>query len=269
MTDAADYALQLSEAEQQRYRMMAARAYEHEADLWTRAGIVEGARVADVGCGPGAVLAEIGRIVGPTGEVVGVEPGAAPRAAARHELDGLGLSFVEVRDGTGDATGLEAGAWDCVMMRHVLAHNDEAGVGAIVAHLATLVAPGGHVYLVDTDLDLFSLSPPAPGVEQEMRRYGEFQRSRGNQVNVGPQLGSLLRRAGLEVVEHQGRFQCLPGAGIAAGGPVKAAEEAMLASGHVTPEEVESADAARQRFVADPDAVMWVAIFLAIARRPA
>ena len=47
------YVLALSDAEVARYRMMAQRAAEDEADQWAAAGIAAGAVVADVGCGPG------------------------------------------------------------------------------------------------------------------------------------------------------------------------------------------------------------------------
>ncbi len=50
------YALTLDEVETARLRRMASRARRTEATLWKRAGFVSGARVADVGCGPGAVL---------------------------------------------------------------------------------------------------------------------------------------------------------------------------------------------------------------------
>ncbi|MGH3755620.1 MAG: hypothetical protein ACRDRP_23590 [Pseudonocardiaceae bacterium] len=51
------YALQLSEAERARYRFMAESARTEERAQWTAAGIEPGAQVADIGCGPGALLA--------------------------------------------------------------------------------------------------------------------------------------------------------------------------------------------------------------------
>ncbi len=59
------YALQLTDSEVDRYRLMAARARRDEVDLWAEAGIAVGATVADLGCGPGAVAAELAEIVGP------------------------------------------------------------------------------------------------------------------------------------------------------------------------------------------------------------
>jgi SAM-dependent methyltransferase len=262
-----EYTLQLSEPERMRYRLMAERARETEADLWEYSGIVPGARVADVGCGPGAVLTEIAQIVGPEGRVVGVEPGQPAREAAREELDAHGLEFVEVRDGDGEATGLGPGDWDCVMMRHVLTHTGNAAQ-RIVAHLATLLAPGGHLYLVDVDLDASRSAPEDPEISEQFDRYAQFHRSLGNDARMGPRLGSLLRAAGLEVAEHRGEFQRIPALLLAAGGPLVSAQDAMLAAGIVKAEETETWEAARQRFAALPDADLWFASFVAIGRKP-
>ena len=48
------YSLELSDQERARYRMMAAGAADNEQLEWEAAGIKPGARVVDVGCGPGA-----------------------------------------------------------------------------------------------------------------------------------------------------------------------------------------------------------------------
>lgn len=261
------YTLELSEPERMRYRMMAGLARENEADLWEYAGIVPGARVADVGCGPGAVLTEIAQIVGPDGTAVGVEPGEPAREAAREELDSHGLEHVEVREGNGEETGLEPDAWDCVVMRHVLTHTGEAAE-RIVAHLATLLAPGGHLYLVDVDLDSSRSTPPDPEIQEQFERYSAFHRALGNDVRMGPRLGALLRAAGLEVAEHQGTFQRIPALLMAAGGPLVSAQDAMIATGIATAEEAEAWEAARQRFSALPDAEVWMGSFIAIGRKP-
>jgi SAM-dependent methyltransferase len=262
------YTLELSEPERMRYRMMAGMARENEADLWEYAGIVPGARVADVGCGPGAVLAEIAQIVGPDGTAVGVEPGEPAREAAREELDSLGLGHVEVREGNGEETGLEPGDWDCVVMRHVLTHTGDAAE-RIVAHLATLLVPGGHLYLVDVDLDAPRSSPPDPDIQEQLERYSAFHRALGNDVRMGARLGTLLRSAGLEVAEHRGSFQRVPAVLVASGGPLASAQSAMIAAGILTADEADAWESARQRFAALPDAELWFPSFIAIGRKPA
>ena len=76
------YALRLSDDELGRYRMMAARARAEEGDLWDRARIVPGSGVADVGCGPGAMLVALAEVVGPTGRVTGIDADPAAVGAA-------------------------------------------------------------------------------------------------------------------------------------------------------------------------------------------
>jgi ubiquinone/menaquinone biosynthesis C-methylase UbiE len=72
-----EYALKLSEVELARYQRMAEAAAGMERDLETAAGIVPGAVVADVGCGPGAVSVVMARLVGPGGRVIAVDREAA------------------------------------------------------------------------------------------------------------------------------------------------------------------------------------------------
>ena len=54
-----DYTLAVSDVEIARYRMMAAHALILEAAHLRTAGIVPGAVVADVGCGPAAMSVEL------------------------------------------------------------------------------------------------------------------------------------------------------------------------------------------------------------------
>ena len=148
---AASYSLTLSEQELVRYRIMAAGAADNEAAEWLVAGVVPGARVADVGCGPGAVLRILAERVGAAGQAVGVDADPGAVAIARQQVAGLPQGRAEV--GQADATGLEPGGYDVVMCRHVLAHNG-GREAAIVAHLASLAVAGGCVYLVDVDADI-------------------------------------------------------------------------------------------------------------------
>lgn len=118
-----DYALALSDAEVARYQRMARSAHQHEAAQWAAAGIVEGAMVADIGCGPGAVSTLAARLVAPGGEVWAVDQDPQAVAMAERLAATLGLDNVRCQVGSATATGLEPGTFDVVFMRHVLAHN--------------------------------------------------------------------------------------------------------------------------------------------------
>lgn len=264
----AGYALQLSEAEVDRYRGMAERARLAEADQWEAAGIVPGASVADVGCGPGAALLVMAEVVGSSGEVMGVDGDPAAVQTAQELIRRSGLAHAGVRVGSAEDTGLDPGSVDVAVMRHVLAHNG-GREQAIVEHLAGLVRPGGCVYLVDVDLTAFRVVDADPETLQMMERYVSFHRGRGNDPQIGLRLGQLVERAGLEVREHGGTFDVLqmpPGMRP----PAWAAREAMQAEGHASPEDIQRWDAALERL--DREAtrpVVFVPRFWAIGRRPA
>ena len=261
------YALELSEPERARYREMAKRAREQEADRWQRYGIVPGARIADIGCGPGAVLVVLADLVGPGGSVTGVEPNAVARAAALEEIQHSGLDNAGVVAGVGTATTLEAGTYDVVMIRHVLFHVGDA-VQAVLDHAVTLLRPGGHLYTVDVDLTARRLSVDDADFDEQAQRYVDFQRNRGNNVDIGPRLGPLLAGAGLELQEHEGFVQNVPGALLASGGPMVAARHEMLAAGVITADDARRYDAAAERVATTPHAMLFISEYRAVGRKP-
>ena len=263
-----EYGLKLSDVELSRYEMMAARALEHERDRWVSAGVLEGAVVADIGCGPGAVSIALARQVGATGRVLAFDrtPEAVDMARVVTERAGVGNVVVEVADA--DATGVAPSSVDVAMIRHVLAHNG-GREAAIVAHAAKLVRPGGSVYLIDVDGTAVRSRPSDPELDDLNERYWEWHRRQGNDVSVGLRLDELLAGAGLDVVEFSGWYDVIaapPGART----PGWAAREALVASGLATPADVTRWEVAFSR--ADgmhPRPTVFVPLFCAIGRRPA
>lgn len=261
-----DYALRLSEDEIARYRLMAESARAREADVWELAGIGEGAAVADIGCGPGALLPLLGECVGPGGRVSAIDGDPTAVATAQALVASLGLPNVTVHEAKAESTGLEEGAYDTAMVRHVLAHNGRTAQ-AIVEHLAHLVRRGGCVLLVDTDMTQMRLRPADPAFSEPLSRYADFQVQRGGAVQVGLHLDELLEGAGLEVLAYQGVTDVVS-VPIGVRGPAWAARDAMVAAGIMTQEEVH---AWGQRLDARDEAgtpiVMFAPRYLAVGRR--
>jgi SAM-dependent methyltransferase len=266
------YALRLSADELARFRMMAARARVEEGDLWECAGLVPGARVADVGCGPGALLVTLAEVVGPTGQVFGVDADPAAVVAARNalaeaQIEGRRLAASDVRQGRADATGLPPASVDSVVLRHVLAHN--GGVEQrIVDHLAGLVRPGGHVYLLDVDLDTATTSLFAPEVGDLHARYVRWHDRRGNDPRVGRRLPDLATAAGLAVVAQRRwtvRGELTPGMR----GPAWAAREELVRDGLATPADLARWDAAFTAVdLAEHRPEYCLDLFAVVGRRP-
>lgn len=262
----ADYTLAVSEAEIARYRLMAQRALADETRQLALAGVAEGAVIADVGCGPAAMSVELATMVGPSGRVIAVEREDEARAAARQVIAESGAANVELREGTATSTGIDPGSVDLVMMRHVLAHNggDEQ---AIVDHLASLVRPGGAVYLVDVDLTGMRILDGDPEIADLTEHYSEFHAARGNDPMVGLRLGKLLAEAGLEVEDFTGSYSIIvmpPGIRP----PLWAAREAMLAQGAATQADVDRWGAAFDRMdTAEVRPTVFAPLFIGIGRK--
>lgn len=263
----ANYALTVTDAEIARYQMMAQEAVKTESGRWVAAGIVTDARVADVGCGPAAVSVELARLVGPSGSVIAVDQEQSAITAAIEVIRRSGVANVDLRCARADASGIEASSLDVAMLRHVLAHNG-GREQAIVNHLATLVRPGGTVYLVDVDVTAIRALDSDPDLEDLIDKYTGFLRARGNDPSIGLRLGRLIEAAGLELLSFDGL--CSP-TRMAPGmrSPAWAARRAMLAEGTVATADLQRWEAAFSRL--DAAAIrptLFVPLFIATGKRP-
>lgn len=241
-----EYSLELDESEVARYGFMARAALAEESTEWEQA-VAPGATVADVGCGPGAVSMVLAEVVGPGGRVVGVDGNPQAVAVARSSAADSGITNADFRVGDAAETGLDAGAFDVVMMRHVLAHNG-GREQAIVDHLASLVRPGGCLHLVDVEATAMRTrpSPSDPDLDDLNRRYLELLVARGNDISVGLRLDQLLVDAGLELIDRRGRYHiidAMPGLRP----PAWAARESLVAAGLAKPDDVDRWGAAFER----------------------
>lgn len=268
MTDdqASGYSLTLSDTEVQRYRLMADNAMQQEADLWQLAGITAGAAVADIGCGPGALLPALSGAVGEQGSVLAIDADVPSVEAAQALVDAAGLPNVSVRLGQAQRTGIAEGSLDVVMMRHVLGHNGPIEQ-EIVTHVAGLVRPGGAVFLVDADGTATRLRPSDPDLVDLFDRYRQLLARKDCDFMAGLRLDELLTGAGLEVVAYRGVYNIVavrPGMRP----PAWAARDAMLAAGIATDADIARWAAAFERAETQPT-TFFVAIFTAVGRRTA
>src|SRR3989440_9167449 len=90
----ADYALGNTDAEHERLIWQAARVAPITERLFREAGIGPGQRVLDLGSGVGDVAMLAARLVGPSGEVVGIERDASSIARANARVAEAGLRNV-------------------------------------------------------------------------------------------------------------------------------------------------------------------------------
>jgi SAM-dependent methyltransferase len=266
MTDS-DYFLELDDAAVERFLLTARLAHRAEQSKWTEAGVTDGAVIADVGCGPGAVTVLLGKQVEPGGSAVGVDKDPTALAAARQLARASGAANVRFEEGDAAATGLAPGTFDVVMLRHVLGHNGDR-MPDIVGHLRSLLREGGSLYLVDAELTGMRIYPPEPDLQDLYQRYLDFQVSRGNHVSAGLRLAELLRRAGLETADFSGRYELFHQRGFR--GPAWEARAAMASAGFANPDDIARWESTFGRLAEAEDfPTLFVPIFVAIGRVPA
>jgi ubiquinone/menaquinone biosynthesis C-methylase UbiE len=161
------------------------------------AGIERGMNVLDIGCGTGEVSFTAGELVGPTGEVLGVDRGKAAVDAAREKAHRLGLSSVRFEQAEVDE--LEAaGSFDALVGRFVLMHQDEPG--RVLARAAASVRPGGIVVMIESYMDLIRhghSEPPSPLYEEIVHFKCEVVERAGADIRAGARLRRTFRDAGL------------------------------------------------------------------------
>jgi ubiquinone/menaquinone biosynthesis C-methylase UbiE len=169
--------------------------------VFEAAGIGAGMRVLDIGSGAGDVSILLAELVGPRGQVVGVDLNAAILETARARVQAAGWRNVTFY--AGDARDLALGApFDAVAGRWVLMHLTDPV--AMLRFLATLLRPGGIVAFHESDFSYPpTMFPPSPLSRQILGwtcpQPGKLQG--GPDMQMGTKLYHAFLDAGLPAPE--------------------------------------------------------------------
>lgn len=203
MSETREYVLGTNEAELERLRFqhrvwggLAERALD-------RAGVGAGARVLDLGCGPGFVTADIARRVGPTGRVVALDESPVWHEVLGQRAFAAPVELVEAKIEEAD---LGANRFDAVFCRWVLSFL--ADLDAIAEKIRRALRPGGVLVVQDYNHEGVSVFPRSEGFDAAIRATRAFYAGAGGDAWVVGRLPGALRRAGLEVVEIAPHVKC-------------------------------------------------------------
>ena len=164
-----------------------------------------GARLLDVGCGPGDDVLALAALVGPTGRVVGVDNSTTMLAEARRRAAAAGgAGPAEFRAGDAVALDFPDGSFDGARAERVLEHlADPEGA---LPELVRVVRPGGRVVAVSPDFEGYPVDHPD---RERTRAIMQWPPQYLAGAWMGRRLYGLFLAAGLAEVTVVGRVHVL------------------------------------------------------------
>jgi len=190
-----DYVLGYTAAEHERLIRQAALIAPYTERLFRQAGIGPGQRVLDLGSGVGDVSMLLARIVGPSGEVVGIERDASSIAQAEARAAAAGLhnvSFIQtdVNEITSDRF------FDAAVDRFVLLFLPDPI--SVLRGVARLIRSGGVLAFQEPSwIPLLGLCGRLPLFSRVLHSIHEISLRCGVNPEMGPDLYRVFQEAGL------------------------------------------------------------------------
>ncbi|GDY02606.1 methyltransferase type 11 [Planctomycetota bacterium] len=168
--------------------------------LWERAGVKLGAKVLDVGSGPGYCTLDLARLVGEHGRVHAVEVSERFISFLRARKTQQALTQVTTQQADAQTMILPENSFDIAYCRWVLCFlNDPA---AAIARVAAALRSGGrfaiHDYYLYTGV---KLAPPCASFTRAVAAVNQSWKASGGDPDIGQRLPQMLIRAGLQIRE--------------------------------------------------------------------
>jgi SAM-dependent methyltransferase len=186
-----DYVLATGEAAANRLRILHSVYGPGARRVLLQAGIRPGMRVADLGSGTGMVTQLLAELVGPTGEVVGVDYNGDQVEQARALLP-AGLSNVSFVKASATDTGLPRESFDLVYSRFLLIHLTDPELA--LREMYGLLKPSGVLVVEDGDLTTAGSEPPS-SLQAFSNLFGRLGPTWGVDYTLGRRLFQMVLAA--------------------------------------------------------------------------
>ena len=215
-----------------------------------RAGIEPGMSVADFGCGTGMITQLLAELVGPSGDVTGIDYSGAQVDQARALLPPK-LTNVRFVEASATDTALPRGSFDLVYSRFLFIHLTDPE--AALREMRALLKPGGILVAEDGDLTSGSSEPPS-ALQEFSNLFGALGPKWGVDYTLGRRLFQMVQAADFSQVEvtmnqpvfAHGENKRLMELSVAEAGP------SFVAAGLITKEQLDETLAEMKRLSEDP-----------------
>lgn len=193
-----DYVLGTHDAEIDRLAFQHSVWREEVHRAWHAAGIGPGARVADVGCGPGFAAVDLARLVGPTGRVHAIDRSRRFLDALSAAAASAGHGWIETHEADLMEKPLPARDLDAVWCRWVACFVPD--VRRLVRSIATSLRPGGRLVLHEYfAYSTYGSIPRRPEIAAFVEAVYESWRAQGGEPDIAIELPRILVDAGFDL----------------------------------------------------------------------
>lgn len=190
-----EYALGYTNSEHDRLIRQATRIAPYTERLFRDAGIGTGQRVLDLGSGVGDVAMLVARIVGPSGEVVGIERDASSIARANARVAEAGLRNVSLTQADVHEI-VSDRPFDAAVGRFILMFLPDPVL--VLRSLTRLVRPGGALAFQEpTWIPMLGFAERLPLWSKVLSSIHETFRRSGVNPEMGPALYRIFQEVGL------------------------------------------------------------------------
>ena len=162
------------------------------------AGLKQGMRVADFGCGVGAMTRNLAEMVGPDGSAMGIDLHQPQLIEAANLCAERGLSNVSFYNADACDTRLPDNTFDLVYCRFLLIHVPDPV--ACLREMNRVLKPGGIVFAEDGDL-LSGGSTRSSALDHFGGLFERLGPRKGVDYRLGRDLYHLVKRADFEDIE--------------------------------------------------------------------
>jgi ubiquinone/menaquinone biosynthesis C-methylase UbiE len=168
------------------------------ARAWQLLGLLPGARVLDIGCGPGTATLGLAARVGMFGAVVGIDsdPEMVRNADATARAAGI-AGWTRHQEANATDLPFPPASFDACYCERVLQHLEPDQAVRAVAEAARVTRRGGAICFVDSDWASFSVET---GEDELERKLQSLHLANFHNPYAGRTLGRLLRAQGLGFV---------------------------------------------------------------------